>query len=78
MRLNIRIKDENEVRQFINTTNTFRSPIDLISGSHVVDAKSILGVVALGLYKEFEVEIITNDKDEFNEFIKEMNQYAIY
>lgn len=75
--MKIRINNEEEAKDFTKITNTFISPIDLIIGSNTVDAKSILGVLALGLYKDFDVEILTDNKDECAKFLKDMGKFKI-
>ena len=55
--------------------NTFDCAIDLVKGSNRVDAKSVLGVVALGVYEPVEAEIITADEDELIRFSKEIESF---
>ena len=48
-KVNIKFRDVEQVRQFVNTIDKFDANFDLGSGKKVVDAKSILGVMALDL-----------------------------
>lgn len=77
MRQTIRINNESKLLDFVNIANEFESAIDLIKGSHCVDAKSVLGVVALGMYADFEVEILTHDEDEILKFDKKMERFRV-
>ena len=77
MRRTIRINDEKKLLDFVNVSNEFQSPIDLIKGSHCVDAKSVLGVVSLGMFADFDVEILTHDEDEMLKFDKEMERFRV-
>ena len=45
----VKFEDVDQVRDFVNTVSTVDANFELGSGSHVVDAKSILGVFALDL-----------------------------
>ncbi len=45
------------VKHFVNITNKFEYDMDLRSGRHVVDAKSILGIFSLDLSTPVVLEI---------------------
>lgn len=45
--VNVKFDSAEQIRQFVNTINKLDSDFDLGSGRRVVDAKSILGVMAL-------------------------------
>ncbi|MDE7274176.1 MAG: HPr family phosphocarrier protein [Lachnospiraceae bacterium] len=47
--VHIRFHGVDQVRQFVNIVNTFDTSFDLGSGQRIVDAKSILGIMALDL-----------------------------
>lgn len=47
--VHVKFDDVDQIRQFVNTVNKFDASFDLGSGSRIVDAKSILGVLALDL-----------------------------
>jgi phosphocarrier protein HPr len=49
----------------VNIVNKYPYEIDLRSGRHVVDAKSILGIFSLDLSKPVIVEIYSDDCDDF-------------
>ena len=53
------------VKHFVNVTNKFDYDMDLRSGRHVVDAKSIMGIFSLDLSKPIKVEVHSDDADEF-------------
>lgn len=74
---NIRLKCESDILDFVNMTNTFKSAIDLFKGSHYVDAKSMLGVIALGIYENMNVRLISTDEDEIVRFINEIRKYEV-
>ena len=45
--VNVKFNDVEQIRQFIKTIDKFDTNFDLGSGQKIVDAKSILGVMAL-------------------------------
>ncbi len=62
-KVNIRFKDVEQVRQFVNTIDRFDASFDLGSGKKVVDAKSILGVMALDLSGPLCLRYHSDDKE---------------
>ena len=49
---------------FIQKANEFKSNIDIIRDNRRVNAKSLLGVLSLGVVKGMEISIIANGPDE--------------
>ena len=77
MRIIIKLNTEEDILDFVNITRSYKSPIDLIKYHHCVDAKSIMGVMALGIYDKVEVELISANEDELLKFSKDMRRFAI-
>ncbi|HOB19196.1 MAG TPA: HPr family phosphocarrier protein [Candidatus Atribacteria bacterium] len=69
--VSIKLSLAENVKSFVNIVNKYPYEIDLRSGRHVVDAKSILGIFSLDLSKPIIVEIYSDDCDDFLEDIKE-------
>jgi len=61
--VNIKLSLAENVKNFVNI-------VDLRSGRHVIDAKSILGIFSLDLSKPVIVEIYSDDCDDFLSDIK--------
>ena len=61
------------VKHFVNVVNKFDYDMDLRSGRHVVDAKSILGIFSLDLSKPLTVEI---HADKCDDLLAELKQFA--
>lgn len=62
-----------EVSSFVNIVNKYPYEMDLAKGSVVIDAKSLLGIVALGILNEVDL-IVHSDvwdglKDEIGNFV---------
>lgn len=77
MCITIRLTTEDDIIDFVNLTNTFESPIDLIKYHHCVDAKSIMGVIALGVYEQVDVKLISSNEDEISRFAKDMERFKV-
>lgn len=69
-KLKIKLDDINAVREFVTLTNHCPFDIDLVSGRYVVDAKSLMGIFSLDLAKPINLEIFSDDCDDFIEKIK--------
>ena len=77
MCITIRLTTEDDIIDFVNLTRTFESPIDLVKYHHCVDAKSIMGVIALGVYEDVDVGMISADEDEIMKFHKDMMRFKV-
>lgn len=68
------LKNADEVWGFVNTIRKFEGEYDLAAGSYTVDAKSILGVCALGTGKPLELQLV-NPKGEEQALLTELSRY---
>lgn len=57
--LNIMLQDRDAVTEFVAATTSMPFDMDLVQGSRVVDAKSILGILYMGLGKVLNLELAT-------------------
>ena len=57
----------NDVKEFVNIVMKYDFDIDLVSGRYAVDAKSIMGIFSLDLAKPIELEIFSDDCQDFVE-----------
>lgn len=48
----------NQIVQFVNIVEHYDSDMDLRHGRIVVDAKSLLGVLSLGIEKRLELQVL--------------------
>ncbi len=75
----VNIPQFNEARpvaEIVQTASQFESSIYLISGSKRINAKSIMGMMSLGLCNNEEIEIEAEGSDEndaINAIVKYMN-----
>lgn len=65
--LKIKLDTINAVKEFVSLTNLCPYDIDLVSGRYVVDAKSLMGIFSLDLAKPIELEIFSDDCQDFVE-----------
>lgn len=65
-----------EVWKFVNTIRKFDGEYDLAAGSYTVDAKSILGVCALGTGKALELKLV-NPRGEEKKLLTALHEYMV-
>ena len=73
-KVQIRLITFEEIKRFANKVTQVSSDVDIIKGSVVYDAKSIMGIFNMGTLDGVYVEIHTEDDREiewFNELMKE-------
>ncbi len=68
--VNIKLSLAENVKTFVSIVNRYPYDVDLRSGRHVVDAKSILGIFSLDLSKPITIEVYEDNCDELMEEIK--------
>lgn len=74
---NIRFNSVAEAVDFVNTASRQPYNVDLSRGIYNVDAKSILGVLALGLGQIIRMDIHADEKDYTSEAEKEVLKYQV-
>lgn len=55
MEMRVLLKDEKDVQEFVRAASICPAAIDLKSGSIYLDAKSLLGVMSMGMKREMQV-----------------------
>jgi len=68
--INIKLSLAENVKAFVNIVNRHPFDIDLRSGRHVVDAKSLLGIFSLDLSKPITMEVYDDNCDALLDDIK--------
>ncbi|MCL2866831.1 MAG: HPr family phosphocarrier protein [Clostridia bacterium] len=67
----IKLSLAESVKQFVNIVNRYSFDMDLRTGRHVVDAKSILGIFSLDLSKPITLDVYTDDVGDIAEAIEQ-------
>ena len=70
----IKLSYAEEVKAFVNTVIRYPYEMDLRSGRHVVDAKSILGIFSLDLSKPITLDIYN---DDCADLVKDIQQFTV-
>lgn len=71
--MKLTFKTPNEIYEFVNTVSKYEFDIDVRRGRVVVDAKSLLGIMHLGLNSELELKM---HSEECAELCAELEKYA--
>ncbi len=71
----INLSESIKIKSFVNVISKYAFDIDLRSGRYVVDAKSILGIFSLDLSQPIELEILSDDAQEINNFLEDIKEY---
>ncbi len=67
-RMRIKLNTLNDANDFIKTIDKYDYDVDAVCGRYVIDAKSIMGLLSLGIPKEIDVVLHTNNKDVISSF----------
>lgn len=67
-----------DIKNFNRLATQFNGDISLKSGRYIVDAKSIAGIFSLSLDKPVDLEIISKNEQEVNDFINQLRELGIY
>ena len=55
----------NDVKTFVNIVMNYDFEVDLVSGRHVIDAKSIMGIFSIDLSKPLQFNVYGEDTEKF-------------
>lgn len=71
----ISLNSIDKVKSFVNAITQFEYDFDLISGRHVIDAKSIMGIFSLDLSKPIDLAI--HAEDEMDKIMDVLAPYLV-
>ena len=66
-----------KVKDFVNEVSRLDCDVDIVSGRYVIDAKSIMGLLSLGIPKEIFIVIHTNNKDVISKFEEDISKWKV-
>ena len=75
--VHISLNSIDKVKAFVNEITKFDNDFDLVSGRYVIDAKSIMGLLSLGIPKEIFIVIHTNNKDVISKFEEDISKWKV-
>lgn len=76
-RKKIKLSTPEMVSGFINVCSKYECDINLYDGRNVIDAKSIIGVFAIGQGKVIEIQAISSDESVISSFIEDMRKFEV-
>ena len=74
-KIKIKLKNLENIKEFIKRVEKYKSDVDIMTDRATVDAKSIIGVLALDLTGDIYVRIISDDLVECRKFEAEMEEF---
>ena len=75
--IKIKLKTPEDITDFIGVVTAFHDDVDLIDGSKVIDAKSLIGVCSLDRNKVLKVRLLSDNTEAINEFAWLMERYEV-
>jgi len=75
--IKIKLSTPEDISSFIETVIAFHDDVDLIDGSKVIDAKSLIGVCSLDRNKVLKVRLLSDNTEAINEFAWLMERYEV-
>lgn len=67
----------NDAKDFVMAINKLNGEVDARYGVHVVDAKSMLGILNISHCKPLEMTIYSDDENEISEFAEICKKYEV-
>lgn len=73
----IKFKNQEEILNFVDTVTKYPYEMDMKRGRFTVDAKSLLGIMNLGLNSLIELKIYGEDGTEYEDLKKAISIYKV-
>lgn len=74
--VNVLLNSIEAVKKFVNTVSKYECDMDMMTGSYVVDAKSIMGIFSMDLLHPLELRI-HDDSKEAEKIIFDIKDYIV-
>jgi phosphotransferase system HPr-like phosphotransfer protein len=72
-KIKIKLNSANDCEEFVKIASRFDFDIDLVSGTVYLDAKSLLGVLSMGLKRELNVCTMVEDQ----QFVSAIKKFSV-
>ena len=69
-------KQTQDIIDFVRKVNQFSCNADLVSGNRAVDAKSLMGALAISQAADFEAGHLRNSQKEAEEMVSDLKEFA--
>ena len=66
--MRVKLNTLNDANSFVKAIDKYDYDVDAVCGRYVIDAKSIMGLLSLGIPKSIDVIIHTNNKNIISDF----------
>ena len=73
--MRVKLNTLNDANSFVKTIDKYDYDVDAVCGRYVIDAKSIMGLLSLGIPKSIDIIIHTNNKNVINDFENDIVQW---
>lgn len=73
----VKLKTVADAGLFVATCGNYKCDIDYIFGRYAVDAKSLVGVLCIGVEHKCEVVLHTDDDETVNNFKKDIELWLV-
>lgn len=75
--MKIKLNTLNDANSLVKAIDKYDYDIDAICGRYVIDAKSIMGLLSLGIPKEIFIVIHTNNRDVISKFEEDISKWKV-
>lgn len=75
--IKIKLGTPEDIADFMGIVTAFYDDVDLIDGSNVIDAKSLIGVCTLDRNKLLTVRLLSNNAEAIEEFSQLMERFKV-
>lgn len=69
-------KQTQDIIDFVRKVNQFSCNADLVSGNRAVDAKSLMGALAISQAADLKLVIYENSQNEAEEMVSDLKEFA--
>lgn len=76
MKTKVLFRGSEDIKNFASEMNSLTSDVNIYYGHQIFDAKSILCLMSLQLFKEYEVELVSRDELTVNQFKSIVAKYG--
>lgn len=73
--MRLKLNTLNDANSFVKAIDKYDYDVDAVCGRYVIDAKSIMGLLSLGIPKSIDVIIHTNNKNVINDFENDISPW---